>query len=123
MSNDQIEKLEQKQAQLKAKIQLIRNREATKQRKIETRKKILAGAAVLDAAKKDPAAQEKLTKLLDSFLKTDRDRKLFDLPVEEKQASSSNESNSSNDINQTQSHVAQPERRYDPMQEMRNKLI
>ena len=84
MSNEQLEKLEQKQAQLKAKIQLIRNREATKQRKIDTRKKILAGSAVLDSVKKDPAAQAKLTQLLDGFLTADRDRKLFDLPLKEK---------------------------------------
>ena len=122
MSNAQIEKLEQKQAQLKAKIQLIRNREATKQRKIETRKKILAGSAVLDAACKDPAAQEKLTKLLDSFLTADRDRKLFDLPIKAKSATETEKSENYHEAVQVSHDINQPEQKRDLLQSMRDKF-
>ena len=122
MSNEQIEKLEQKQAQLKAKIQLIRNREAAKQRKIETRKKILAGSAVLDAARKDPASQEKLTKLLDSFLTAERDRKLFDLPIKAKPATETEKSENHHEVIQMSNDVNQPEQKRDLLQSMRDKF-
>ena len=122
MSQDQIEKLEQKQAQIKAQIQLIRNREATKQRKIDTRKKILAGSAVLDAARKDPAAQEKLTKLLDSFLTAGRDRKLFDLPIKEKPATEIEISENHHEAVQVSNDINQPEPKRDLLQSMRDKF-
>ena len=120
MSNEQLEKLEQKQEQLKAKIQLIRNREATKQRKIETRKKILAGSAVLDAARKDPAAQEKLTKLLDSFLTAERDRKLFDLPIKEKLETETEKSDNHHETVQVSDDINQPKQKRDLLQSMRD---
>ena len=122
MSNDQIEKLEQKQAQLKAQIQLIKNREAAKQRKIETRKKILAGSAVLDAARKDPASQEKLTKLLDSFLTAERDRKLFDLPIKEKSATETETSEIHHEAVQVSNDSSQTELKRDLLQSMKDKF-
>ena len=122
MSNEQIEKLEQKQAQLKTKIQLIRNREAAKQRKIETRKKILAGSAVLDAERKDPAAQEKLTKLLDNFLTAERDRKLFDLPIKEKPETETEKPENHPESVQTSNDFSQSEQKRDLLQSMKDKF-
>ena len=51
-----------------------------KERKRDTRQKILAGACVLDRAAKDPDSARHLKEILDAFLERDRDRALFDLP-------------------------------------------
>lgn len=50
-------------------------------RRLDTRRKILAGAVALSAAGRDPEWGERLRALLDSALTTDRDRALFGLPV------------------------------------------
>ena len=58
----------------------MRSRESLEERKRETRRKILAGAMVLDrVARKD--LSEKLFKAdMDRFLERDQDRALFGLP-------------------------------------------
>lgn len=53
---------------------------AEKARKEETRKKILAGAVVLNLGERDPKAWEWLQTLLDRELTRDDDRALFGLP-------------------------------------------
>ena len=54
-----------------------------KERKLETRKKILVGACAMDIAAKDPSFARILRHSLDAFLERDRDRELFDLPPKE----------------------------------------
>ena len=59
---------------------------SAKERKRDTRRKILAGACVLDRADKDPDAARHLRKILDAFLTKPQDRALFDLPPRPKDA-------------------------------------
>ena len=77
---DRMRKLEEQRARINAEIQRVRSRESQEERKRETRRKILAGAMVLDrVARKD--LSEKLFKAdMDRFLERDQDRALFDLP-------------------------------------------
>lgn len=77
---DRIRQLEERRARINAEIQRVRSRESQEERKRETRRKILAGAMVLDrVARKD--LSEKLFKAdMDRFLERDQDRALFGLP-------------------------------------------
>ena len=77
---DRIRQLEKQRARINAEIQRVRSRESQEERKRDTRRKILAGAMVLDrVARKD--LSEKLFKAdMDSFLERDQDRALFGLP-------------------------------------------
>jgi len=81
MTNDKLEKLLEQRKAIDARIRLEQNRENDRKRKADTRRKILAGAAVLDEASKHPAYKEKLYKLLASFLTRPDDRALFGLPA------------------------------------------
>lgn len=83
MQNDKLEKLKEQRKVLDARIRKEQNRESTRQRKRDTRRKILAGAAVLDQAGKNPAYKANLYRLLDRFLIRKTDRELFGLPVKE----------------------------------------
>ena len=78
---DRIRQLEERRARINAEIQRVRSRESLEERKRETRRKILAGAMVLDrVARKD--LSEKLFKAdMDRFLDRDQDRALFGLPA------------------------------------------
>jgi len=78
--------LKKKQEQLKAQIQTIEAAENSKERKCETRRKILVGAYCIDKAKTDGSYAE-LISFMDGYLRRASDRKLFDLePVKEEQA-------------------------------------
>jgi predicted transcriptional regulator len=79
MTDDKLERLLQKKRQIEAKIKRIKARENAQRRKLDTRRKILAGAAVLEHAKRDEQFAAFLTRLLDETLKRESDRKLFDL--------------------------------------------
>ena len=79
--------LEQKEAELKLRLQKIRSDMSNLKRREETRKKILIGAFYLERIKKNADDEKKLIKALDEYLKKDRDRALFGLsPIEEKDA-------------------------------------
>ena len=49
-------------------------------RKLDTRRKIIAGALALEHAKRDPAFREQLEKLLDRYVEGAVERELFGLP-------------------------------------------
>ena len=70
-------------ARAQANLARRRSRLAAANRKADTRRKILAGAWVLAQAGRSQKAKDKLRKGLDSYLKADRDRALFDLPPRE----------------------------------------
>ena len=78
--NERIAELEKKKQQIANRIVRLRNMESAKQRKIDTRRKILAGAWVLHRADQDTDTRLRLMKGLDEFLEHSRDRELFDLP-------------------------------------------
>ena len=85
--DEQIAKLEEehqkKISQLKAKNELLEARKLTALTKgrsaKDTRRKILAGALILDIIAKDEAAQNKFMPQLDKYLTRDDDRALFNL--------------------------------------------
>ena len=56
-----------------------RTAQAKKDRRADTRRKILAGAVIIERANADPAARERLFALLDDALTRPDDRALFDL--------------------------------------------
>ena len=76
----QLEKLKIKEAQLKARIQMLEAGEKTKERKKDMQRKILFGSFMLQRVKEnDPIALELQAKL-SGYLTRDHDRALFDLP-------------------------------------------
>lgn len=76
----QIEKLKLQKQKLEAKIQRFEARHKSKERKEETRRKILLGAYFLDKLNKD-GTFDTITQELDLFLKRNSDRALFNLPA------------------------------------------
>ena len=78
-----IEKLKKKQEVLKARIQLIENREKAKERKLDTRKKILVGSYFIEKYSEDKK-EEELTKLINQYLTRESDRKVFGLDYDKK---------------------------------------
>ena len=77
-TRDKVEKLRGKQEVLKARIQLIKNREKSKERKLETRKKILIGSYFLEKYQKDNE-MKKLQDIMNEYLSRECDRKVFGL--------------------------------------------
>lgn len=74
--SSKLELLKKKQAQLKAQIQNLEAAEKAKEKKRDTRRKILIGAYYIDKAKEDGSLNE-LYKKLDGYLIRESDRKLF----------------------------------------------
>ena len=73
-----LESLKKKQDQLKAQIQALEAAEKTREKKRDTRRKILIGAYYLDKAKSENSFDE-IVKLMDDYLTRNSDRILFDL--------------------------------------------
>ena len=73
--NPEIKALEEKKAKIDAKIALLKEKE----RKFDTRKKILAGGWLLALARTDEGIQKLLESSFYPTLKDDRDRALFKL--------------------------------------------
>ena len=71
--------LKKKQEQLKAQIQNLEAAEKSREKKRDTRRKILVGAYYLDKAITDDRFDE-ITRLMDGYLTRQSDRELFDLP-------------------------------------------
>ena len=82
---ERIEALEIKLKQEKAKKQQIEARkraaESKAKRSIDTRRKILVGAAILAKVERGEWPQDKLLAMLDASLTRADDRALFDLPA------------------------------------------
>lgn len=82
-------KLREQMAQLKARLQKVeaqrKAKEAKRKRADDTRRKILAGALVLQLMDQDDNKRQTFRALLDQFLSRADDRKLFDLPERETQ--------------------------------------
>lgn len=79
-----LDKLLEKEKQLKAKIQAIKLKEKQKERKLDTRRKILIGAMVLEGMRNSESYENNIKSNLDKYLTKDKDRNLFNLaPIEE----------------------------------------
>lgn len=75
-----LEKLKAQRAKLDKQIKQAQQKERQKQRKADTRRKILAGAVVLAHAEKDAGFKTHLMRLLDEQLEKPQDRALLELP-------------------------------------------
>ncbi len=73
-----IEKLKKQREVINNRIQKMEAMEKNRERKRDTRKKILIGSYHLDQAKKSDT-MDALNKIMDKFLKRNSDRELFDL--------------------------------------------
>ena len=73
----------EKKTLLERQIARATSRLNARERKLDTRRKILTGACAMDIAAKDPGFARILRHSLDAFLTLDRDRTLFDLPPKE----------------------------------------
>jgi len=82
MPKQTLESIAKKKAHLTARLQLLTQKEVSQRRKVETRKKILAGAYVLEKHERE-GTLEGLVKELDAFLVRAHDRMLFGLPIKE----------------------------------------
>ncbi|MBK5204276.1 MAG: mobilization protein [Polaromonas sp.] len=84
MAKSQKEKLAEllaKEAQIKAQIQSLKQRDSASERKNDARRKILIGGTILAKIKRGAWSQKQLDDLLSEELKADRDRALFGLPL------------------------------------------
>ena len=68
-----------RRAKLNARTQRVRSRLTVRERKTDTRRKILVGAMMLKLSDQHPNIKEFMVKHLDDFLEHPRDRALFDL--------------------------------------------
>ena len=76
MAETELERAEKRYAQAKARLQGLRNREATRKRKLDTRRKVILGGALLDLAERDSNAAAMLDRLIRN-LSREQDRKAF----------------------------------------------
>lgn len=81
---EKLKQLEERRNQLNARIARDRARLSQDERRRDTRKKILAGAFLLQRVEQGEWPRERFMAGMDAFLTSDRDRELFGLgPVEE----------------------------------------
>ena len=78
----QEEKLKQLKAQRQAAMARERAKEKEQARKDDTRRKILIGSCMLKITGDDEKARAKLITQMDKYLTEERDRKLFNLPLQ-----------------------------------------
>ena len=77
--------LDERKASLNARTRRVRSRLAGRERKTDTRRKILVGAMMLKVADEHPKSKDFMLRHLDDFLEHPRDRALFpDLPAKPK---------------------------------------
>ena len=98
---EQIAALEQKRARIQNRLSRLRAVESTKSRKLDTRRKILAGACILALCERDEKEAKRLRGLLDEFLKMDRERALFGLAPRPKPTAPSSDTPAQPDDNLT----------------------
>tara|TARA_R100000935_G_scaffold37749_2_gene58883 strand:- start:4773 stop:5201 length:429 start_codon:yes stop_codon:yes gene_type:complete len=77
MAETELQRAEQRYAQAKARLQALKNREATRERKMDTRRKVILGGALLDLATRDSRAAAMIDRLI-HHLPRANDRAAFD---------------------------------------------
>lgn len=77
---ERLKKLREKRDQLAAQVRVLEDRQKERERKLDTRRKIIAGALALEHAEKDEAFGQTLARLLHRYVERKGDRELFDLP-------------------------------------------
>ena len=87
MASDKLTRLKEKRDAYNARIRQAQTKLKSSERRNDTRRKVLAGAAVLEWAAKDNEFSSRLLKELGGFLVRDTDRELFGLkPLEKPKA-------------------------------------
>ena len=76
LAETELERAEKRYAQAKARLQALKNRESTRQRKLDTRRKVILGGALMDLAERDSGAAMMLDRLIRN-LPREQDRKAF----------------------------------------------
>jgi hypothetical protein len=76
MAETELERAEKRYAQAKARLQGLKARETTRQRKLDTRRKVILGGALLDLAERDSGAAAMLDRLIRNLAR-EQDRKAF----------------------------------------------
>lgn len=76
---EKLKKLKEKEAQLKAQFQKVSAQKKQDDRKIDTRRKVLAGAVVLKACETDGGLKKQVWDLLEKNLVLNKDRVVFGL--------------------------------------------
>ena len=77
MAETELDRAQKRYEQARARLQALRNREAARERKIDTRRKVILGGALMDLATRDSNAAALLDRLIRN-LPRDQDRKTFD---------------------------------------------
>ena len=77
MAETELDRAEKRYAQAKARLLALKNREATKARKLDTRRKIILGGALFDLAERDSNAAAMIERLIRN-LPREQDRKAFE---------------------------------------------
>jgi hypothetical protein len=80
MTDNKLIRLIEKRDAVNARIKLEQNKLRSDERRRDTRRKVLAGATVLEWAKRDSEFSSRLMTELKNFLLRDGDRELFGLP-------------------------------------------
>ena len=92
-ARERIARLEARRAALTARLNRLTARDAHQARKLDTRRKVLVGAMVLEQAEKDPQLKARLDRDLSVWLVRDIDRLAFGLePLHTKAESSATHS-------------------------------
>lgn len=78
--NDRIHKLREKKQQIEAQLKQLEARERERERKADTRRKIIAGALALEHAEINEEFGRELHRLLFRHVERPQDRELFGLP-------------------------------------------
>ncbi len=73
----ELDRAEKRYAQAKARLLALKNREATKARKLDTRRKIILGGALVDLAERDSNAAAMIERLIRN-LPREQDQKTFE---------------------------------------------
>jgi large subunit ribosomal protein L7/L12 len=79
MTTSALEKLKKQRNQLDARIQALETRNKASERKKDTHRKILLGSYYLEQARKNNQL-ENIKDIMNTYLKRNTDRILFDLP-------------------------------------------
>jgi hypothetical protein len=77
MAETELDRAEKRYAQAKARLLALKNREATKARKLDTRRKIILGGALVDLGMRDSNAAAMIERLIRN-LPREQDRKAFE---------------------------------------------
>ena len=109
--NSKIDKIQQRIEELKEQLRQEKAKESARQRKIDTRKKILLGAMLMHWVDKGRFKETELLEELDQFLVRDTDRALFNLSKKSHDTTSQTNSSQSSSPAQTSDELKDLERK------------